>query len=744
MNSEPKLLEAAAPETASLRFCAPVELIAAAGNEKRPTFSITAYTGGPMTVEGFSLPVVVDLQGARARGSSIPAYLNHDADKLVGQGSPRIDSSGIYLAGSVTGDDEHSQRVVTHAKNGFKWQASIGGPVVRREYLSAGQTAMVNGRQVRGPLIIAREFELGEVSFVPSGADKDTSATVAASAANSRTKDGPMNFEQWLQAKGFDPAMADGPQKTFLKATFDAEQAALKAAASAGSNGAGGSTQIPNAGANGANPNAAAGATLNAGAANNGGASPATRGPGFDALDGVVQSAKRERARVDEITAIAARAIGDRPSSVDTIEASARLAIEGNWEPSRFELEMLRAGRPETGGLSGRRMGSSELLNDRVLEAAVCVHGKLGNVEKVFDAQTLEAAHRHFPRGLGLQELILRAARENGCRELSVGNNLLTVLRAAFPAGGGQNLQAAGGFSTISLPGILSNLMNKFLVEAFNAVESAWREVTSFRPVNDFKQISSYSLTGDLTYQQIGGSGELHHGTLGQTTYNNQAETYGRILAITRKDIVNDDLGAFLQVPRRLGRGGALKINLVFWTEFMNNSAFFSVGNDNYDSGGGTVLGVAGLTDATTLFMNQTDPDGNPLGATPKILLVAPANDFNARTLMTSTNFNNSVSTTAGSTQVPNNNVYAGRYKVVTSTYLSNANIPGNSTTAWYLLADPSDIPVIETCFLGGRETPIVESADADFDTLGIKVRGYHDFGCQKQEYRGGIKLAGA
>jgi hypothetical protein len=38
---------------------------------------------------------------------------------------------------------------------------------------------------------------------------------------------------------------------------------------------------------------------------------------------------------------------------------------------------------------------------------------------------------------------------------------------------------------------------------------------------------------------------------------------------------------------------------------------------------------------------------------------------------------------------------------------------------------------------------PTVESADADFNTLGIQMRGYHDFGVAKQEPRGGVKMKG-
>jgi hypothetical protein len=46
--------------------------------------------------------------------------------------------------------------------------------------------------------------------------------------------------------------------------------------------------------------------------------------------------------------------------------------------------------------------------------------------------------------------------------------------------------------------------------------------------------------------------------------------------------------------------------------------------------------------------------------------------------------------------------------------------------------------------FLNGQEQPTVESADADFDTLGVDFRGYHDFGCDQSEYLAGVKSKGA
>ena len=67
----------------------------------------------------------------------------------------------------------------------------------------------------------------------------------------------------------------------------------------------------------------------------------------------------------------------------------------------------------------------------------------------------------------------------------------------------------------------------------------------------------------------------------------------------------------------------------------------------------------------------------------------------------------------------------------------------GNSAKAWYLLAEPVDLPVIEMAFLNGQESPTIETAEADFNQLGIKMRGYHDFGVALQYPRGGLKAKG-
>lgn len=705
----------AAAEPTTLRVLAvPVQIEAAKGEGKRPTFTIVGYTGAPVNVAGFFSPVILDLAGIKTPGQVIPALRSHDVDRIVGQTDAIKVGSTVELSGVITGENDDAREVVSQSNNGFRWQASVGAEILRREFLEAGKTATVNGREVVGPMVLVRESMLREISFVAIGADGNTSASVAASSLGSSQKGEPTMFEEWLKAKGIDPKAIDDPTKTALEAAYKAEQSA-KAKALTGGGASGGDDK---------------------------GEPPAAKAKAKDkpTLDDLIGEIQAEEERKDRITELCAASARERPMMRDEFLRIGRTAIEAKSPVAEVELALLRvrASAPGTFAIHGGDRKTSA----RVISAAIAISGRLDNLEKHYDQQTLNACYDRYPNGIGLQELILIHARENGYHGNSVPRDLENVLRAAFRR---SDIQATGGggFSTLSLPGILSNTANKFLVESFMAVESAWRQISSSRSVSDFKAITSYALTGDMTYEKVGPTGEIKHATLGEDSYSNQAETYARMLAISRRDIINDDLGAFTAVPRRLGRGGAIKLNEVFWTTFLAGvGSFWAAGNNNLITGGGTVLSSAGLKSALEKFRKQTDQDGKPVAITPKFLLVPPELEITADELMTSTAVNTGGSSTTD--KVPNRNVWASKFTPVSSTYLSNSSYTGYSTTAWFLLADPRDLATIEVAFLNGKDMPTLESAEADFGTLGIQFRGYHDFGCALQEERASVRAAGA
>jgi len=372
-------------------------------------------------------------------------------------------------------------------------------------------------------------------------------------------------------------------------------------------------------------------------------------------------------------------------------------------------------------------------VTGQVLEAACLLTAGLADVEKLHDEKTLDVAARRFRGGIGLQELLLEAAWANGYTGRNFRDSR-SVLRYAF----GRDLQAAG-FSTVDIGGILSNVANKFLLDGFFSVERTWRNICAVRNVSDFKTVTSYRLIGTDQYELVTPGGELKHGTLGEESYTNKADTYGLLLSVDRRDIINDDLGAITTVPRKLGRGSGLKINDVFWTVFLDNGGFFKTANKNYLVGADTALSIDGLTKAEVAFMDQVDADGKPIGIMPAVVLVPTALSAMGTQLYKSLEIRD----TTASTKYPIANPHQGKFRVEVSRYLSNSRYTGNSDKAWYLLADPADLPVIEVAFLNGQESPTIETAEADFNVLGIRMRGYHDFGVALQDPKGGVKMKG-
>lgn len=632
------------------------------GGNAIPRFMMIAYTGEPMTVEGWRHPVVVDLEGLSIPSQRRPVRFGHSIFAGVGHTERIMVEGGRLIAeGVVSRDTDVAREIVASGKRGFPWQASIGAQVAQAEFIRNGKSITVNARTFEGPVYVARRTVLGEISFVDLGADGNTTATIAAQRQENQLMD-----------------------ETNNAPVTPAEE-----------------TQTPE-------PTREA----------------PTDGPGTDASPSVTPVTELRAQALAETKRIAAvrRVCAGRYPDIE------ERAISEGWTQDRTELEVLRASRPKAPAVHV----TDNAIGSRVLEAACVLTAKLSKVEKEYDEKTLEAASRRFGNGIGLQELLLEAARANGYTGWNFRDSR-AVLRAAF----GQNIQA--GFSSIDIGGILSNVTNKFLLEGFFSVERTWRNITAVRNVSDFKTVTSYRLIGKDQYEKVAPGGELKHGTLGEQSYSNKADTYGLLLSIDRRDIVNDDLGAITTVPRKLGRGSGLKINDIFWSIFMNNAAFFAAGNNNYLTGADTALGIDGLTKAEVAFLNQTDPDGKPLGVMPQVILVPTALSAMGTVLFKSLEIRD----TTANTKFPIANPHTGKFRVEVSRYLSNTQYTGFSDKAWYLLADPIDLPVIETAFLNGQESPTIETAEADFNVLGVQMRGFHDFGVGLQEPRGGIKAKG-
>jgi phage major head subunit gpT-like protein len=365
-----------------------------------------------------------------------------------------------------------------------------------------------------------------------------------------------------------------------------------------------------------------------------------------------------------------------------------------------------------------------QLDDDQVTIAAMQMVGGLGKqIEaKHGDSPMVEAAAKRS-RTIGLQDVLLSAARKGGYDGAQKVNasNVAVVLRAAF--------------ATHNISNILAATYGKYLLSGFEAVESVWEQISLVRPLNDLKAATGVRLDGGFVFDEVGNDGKLKSADAGDAARTLQAKTYGRMSSITRTDIINDDLGALTAVPRRLGRGAALKFNQVFWAAFeASNSSYFQ----GATAGAGNALAIGSVETAYGAYRSLTDPDGAPLGITPKILLVPVGLRITADKIQTgNTLLASSLGSTSSKVLEPQANVLAGKFVIVDSAYLS-------SSSTWWLAADPADLPTMEVGFLNGQRQPTVEQAEADFDVLGIQVRGFFDFGVSKAESRACYRMATA
>lgn len=710
--------EAAKPER--LSFAAPVEVKAAAGEGKRPTFTINAYNGGPMYTNIAYYPVVIDLSGLKAASSELPILFNHEDDRPVGQSDAvKIDASGVNVSGVITGDDDDAQRIVTHAKNGFKWQASVGASVERREFVEAGKTAMVNGRQVTGPCVIARAATLVEVSFVTIGADSSTSAKVAA-----KQGDQHMDWNAWLVAKkieNFD-SLSASVQET-LRAAYEAEKAAA------------------------ANPAPAPAPTPPAPLQATKAELQTLVAAGVQAAMGDLQkSMKAENDRQAAINRIAAR----HPDILAK-------ALAENWDATKTELEVIKASRPSIAGfINGPVSGAGDKSSAEVITAALSLTA--GLPEKVVAAQ-VPAAEREKVMNLvlasnmrgyslhALMDAVIYAAGAHfaGSRKSN------EYLKAALDAE--RNLRASG-FSSVSLSGILSNVANKGMIASYLAVETVWREIAAVRNHGDFKVHTRYRLDSTGAFKKVAPDGELKHVGLTDASYTNQLATFGAIIALNRQMMINDDLGAFMEIPQILGRMSAVRLEeAVFVLLLSNPSSFFHANNKNLLTGAASALSIDSYAALERKFMDQVDSNGKPILVSPKKVLVGTTLKSDAQLIFDEKTI---IATQLGSTSSrkvePAKNKMYNKYPVISSPYVDNTAIKdqdgnaisGQSSTKFWMFADPAVRAAMAVAFLNGQQTPTIESADTDFNTLGMQWRAFHDFGVGMEETTAAAQSDGA
>lgn len=675
--------------------------------ERIPTFRMIAYRGGimrpRMNTEMYGGGVVLDLATTRAVNGQLPIHYSHDTRDPVGHAdSVEIGDRQIAITGRLSVPGPSYNRIVGGARGGFRWRPSIGVRGYTIERLLDGQTANLNGRTIRGPVMIARGGELYETSFLSVAGDVTATATVTATHATNSTLDDVMTFEQFLTAAGIDQDTATDEQLATLQAAYDAQYGETPANTTpTRSNTTGTATE--------------------------------------DILRETRETLASESRRINRINNLCAG--GNVPTiEVDGAQTDlAAHAIESGMTPEQVELHILRNRRPTgpepTGRApAGHSRSRSETLELHAMTAAVLLASGIGLDRPEFQSES--AMYAGVPDFLrrdindeGRQRIMEAGHRYGSVNLLDLAADVVEVETGNRVRGRENRIEAAASSGTLA--NLYAHTVGASLLVGYNEAVGHVDRWTSRDFVDDFKQVQRFQEDAEASLEYQPPNGEASHATAGARFEYLQADMYTRQFVIDRYAYVNNNLGLLSRKPQAMGAAARRLEEDFAIAVVLSNPTMNSTGRALFNATDGTLHASHALTNANAskgISYLQKRKDGDKtLGFMPGFGLVpSDLQDLAARI------FNSQFIDSADGTM---NALREYGVMAIGSARLSNGvthpktkAFAAGSTTAWYLLA--KDIEVAVRVYL--QETGGVPQARVTQLTQGkwgTHIDICHDFG---------------
>ena len=313
----------------------------------------------------------------------------------------------------------------------------------------------------------------------------------------------------------------------------------------------------------------------------------------------------------------------------------------------------------------------------------------------------------------------------------------------------------AEAMTTSDFPILLGGIMDRTLLGGYREYPASyemWCKIN--RNVKDFRTISRAFLNlADGALDTVPQQEEYPFAGAGEGQYTYAVQKFGRKFKFSWESFVNDNLGAFSEVPMALGRA-ARRTTARFATSLIcgaagPNPVFFSAANGNMMNGNNSALSQTSLAAAANLLAQQMDNGGEPIFNDPAVLVVPPSLKLTAMQIVNALQIRAQTAGGAdagGAQQLDTVNLFQN-LKIAVEPYISRIITAGTvGRTAWFLAADPaqSERPAVELGFLQGHEEPqiamkspnavMVGGGDVnafagDFDTDSIEFRVRHVVG---------------
>jgi len=451
-------------------------------------------------------------------------------------------------------------------------------------------------------------------------------------------------------------------------------------------------------------------------AAGNGGAAAGGGGGGgnagtFDQAAAIAEGQRLERARIADITQYA-----ERFSHVGAVKTAADEAIKAGTSADVFRFKALElvaeATRPVgqvnvrvgASGSSRRASAMSLLIAERMLPG---LRGKLagtiGNDEGVADAIRrigLTAATGRAP-GAAASDAMTEAYAE-GMQHMRLIDMAKAHLGGRFagnlPA---EEIFAAASNTTSDFPLILQNAANLVGNVKFAETPTTYQLWCRIGRQDDFKTQDLLTLSEGAALRLTPEGQEADLATFNERREQIRLQTFSRAFAWTLQMMVNDSLGLFADATTAFFAAAARLIDGLPYAVLEAN-ANMGDGTALFHSSHNNLEGSAAALSAATLQKQAIrmrtakgfGPDKAPVSLTPRFLLVPPALQFTAKTVLQSEKLpggnNNDI------------NPVQNLVEPIVSDKLTN-------TTAHYLVADPNEMPAVQVNFFRGQRTPQVD-----------------------------------
>jgi hypothetical protein len=349
-------------------------------------------------------------------------------------------------------------------------------------------------------------------------------------------------------------------------------------------------------------------------------------------------------------------------------------------------------------------------------------------VRAAAEALYYRVAPSHQPSGPARQYLgltIPELARETLRR---VGENVTGL--------GGPELVTRALHTTSDFPLILADTVGRTLRASYTAAPSGVRSLARQTTAADFRTKHRLMLdsTG-VTLEKVNEHGEFKSGTMAEGEETYKIDTFGRIFGITRQALVNDDVGAFTDLSRRLGNAAAA-FEAQFLVDLLTSQSgtgpdmadgdpLFDTNHGNINTTTGAAPSEDTLKAARLAMRKQTGLGGGLIDVTPWAVLVP--SDLETAT--------EKVLSTIQAAKTDDVNPFTSLRLVVEPRL--------TSTTRWYVVANPASADGLEFAYLAGAAGPQVES-QAGFKIDGVEIKVRLDFGAGFVDFRSWYSNAGA